>query len=446
MTRNLTIVVIAACLLTACESNEASTNDKATDDTQATVNSKANETTPATAPEDVESDAQKLDASLASKIEFHTGRAEKGSWLDWNKVARFELERARILGVGDHNERAGAALEKAFALVNTPPIDILVTRARLAQTEHRFADARADLEATISQVNGAVGPYQQSLILRGVVAYQAGEFEQAEALWTQAQEISESASIHLLFSDLFAHTGKSELAEKHLKEALDQGRKGEDFGAAWILVQRGLYDLDRGRPAEAKVFYEEANERFSGWYLVEEHLAETQALTGELDKAAALYKSVVDRVPDPELMAAYAGVLREQGKTAEADAMLEKARTALFAAAEEDPAGTSGHGIDLMIEFDPAKAVELAKLDHEARPGPSSAEQYAAALVAAESFDTAWSVLEPWLETAYTSGRYHALVHRIAKERGDAELAEKHGALATAWNPKILEEMFGEEG
>ena len=63
-------------------------------------------------------------------------------------------------------------------------------------------------------------------------------------------------------------------ARKLLDKAVEGTRKGDKFLHAWTLLHRGILELDTGHHQDAKTYFERANQTFSGWSLIEEHLAE----------------------------------------------------------------------------------------------------------------------------------------------------------------------------
>ena len=108
---------------------------------------------------------------------------------------------------------------------------------------------------------------------------------------------------------LAAKTGDAAGAERLYAEAQEQLTAKEMRPYAWLELQRGVLDLERGDAAAALGRFERADRAYSGYWLIEEHLAEALHLLGRTDEAVARYRRVVARAPRPELLSALAGVL-----------------------------------------------------------------------------------------------------------------------------------------
>src|SRR5688500_11129003 len=122
--------------------------------------------------------------------------------------------------------------------------------------------------------------------------------------------------------------GEPRRAEAVLNEA--QRRAAFDPEAvAWLLLQRGRMDLERAQPDLALQRFRDADRLVSGWYLIEQHLAEALAVLGRTDEAEAQYRATLARRPEvdlPEVRDALATVLRAKGDTAGAAEMAATAR------------------------------------------------------------------------------------------------------------------------
>ena len=73
---------------------------------------------------------------------------------------------------------------------------------------------------------------------------------------------------------------------------------------AWVELQRGLLDFDRRRDHEALAHYRVAERAYSGYWLIEEHIAEALDRLGRTAQAVEMYQRVIERTRNPEFVSA----------------------------------------------------------------------------------------------------------------------------------------------
>src|SRR5262249_61925086 len=98
-----------------------------------------------------------------------------------------------------------------------------------------------------------------------------------------------------------AKFGDADLADGLDGQAQNEISVKEMRSFAWVELQRGLLDLNRGRYDGAMAHYQKAEKAYSGYWLVDEHMAELLGATRRFEAAASLYESVGARAPLPEL-------------------------------------------------------------------------------------------------------------------------------------------------
>lgn len=101
-------------------------------------------------------------------------------------------------------------------------------------------------------------------------------------------------------------------------------------------LQRGIVALEQRDLETARIFFEQSLERLPGWWLAQEHLAETLALQGDRAAAAKLYDEVIASTGAGEFLAARAEIAVAEGDEALADELIERARTT-----KRDPSATA---------------------------------------------------------------------------------------------------------
>jgi tetratricopeptide (TPR) repeat protein len=111
-------------------------------------------------------------------------------------------------------------------------------------------------------------------------------------------------------------------------------------------LQRGLLDLSRNQAEEALAHYRDAERELSGWWLIDEHIAEALALLGRTNEAITLYESVVERNARPEFLAALAKLYAQRGEADRARACRQRARIVWQPWRERFPEVVQGHSHD----------------------------------------------------------------------------------------------------
>ena len=153
-------------------------------------------------------------------------------------------------------------------------------------------------------------------------------------------------------------------------EAADEITAKELRQYAWVEVQRGLLHLRHGRLAEAERHYERAEAAYSGYWVVEEHIAELRAAQGRIDEAIALYEGAALRAGRPELAQALGDLHRHAGDPDRARAWHDRALAGYLDSAGRGEVQYHHHLAEYYadVEHDGAAAVDWAERDHALRP------------------------------------------------------------------------------
>jgi len=333
------------------------------------------------------------------------------------------------LSAFDDADRLLAAAEAA-AKGNAGPV---MVRVAYLMAIHQFEAAHALLDP---QGGSAAGkPKKSGAVLGylGDVAFQRGQYAEALAHWTQASELGRSPGTLSRLAEYHHQTGRSDEAKRLLAEADERAIKAQPMIRAMIRVRQGLIALDQGKPAEALAHYRRAADIFSGWFLIREHIAEALAELGETKEALAIYRAVLKENPDPAFMSAVADLHAAQGAEAEARAWRTKTAQAYDARMKRYPHAMTGHALDYYLEKgDAAKALELARKNHQARPGGEAKVKLAGALVLNAEIAEARSVIEAALASPFDTAPLHATASVIYGKSGDATKAKKHAVRANA--------------
>lgn len=380
---------------------------------------------------------EKIDASIA----FHQKRAaaDESSWLDLEKVASGHMSRARLTGSYDEYAEAEKALEKARERSGekTGPN---MTEASFNFAVHRFDKVEPLLKRVEKKIVVRSGEKAEISATRGDLEVSAGDFQRAEEFYQKALELDEKSAQMVRMAHLERYRGNLEEATKWIEKAIEASKSDSKFEQAWTRLQAGILELEKGAYDSAMKHYQAANELFSGWYLILEHIAEIHAIKGENDKAEAMYREILEHVPNPEFMDALADVLEAKGQNDEASTWRKRATAEYREQLELFPRAAYGHAVGHFIGRENEFAVELAKKNLEVRPGPQAALTVAEAQMAAGNMEGAVSSLDKVEQSPYRAPDFHAMAYWI-KTRAKADGAAKHKDLATEMNPDIVEEF-----
>jgi tetratricopeptide (TPR) repeat protein len=174
--------------------------------------------------------------------------------------------------------------------------------------------------------------------------------------------------------------------------------------------------MDRGAYLQALQRLEQADAELSGWWLVQEHIAEAYERLGRHGRAIAIYEELVRTHGMAQHMDALASARRHVGHDA-AEA-IEHASASWAELLTRLPEAATGHALEHELQFGvPARAVELAEANHAARPGGEAEVALARAYLAAGRARDALTVVQGALSTPYRT----AALHRVA--------ADTHAAL-----------------
>lgn len=267
------------------------------------------------------------------------------AYLPLESAAAVRLERARL--TGDWNDYAAAESLLAVAFERAPEgAGPFTFRAQLDLALHRVDRVEADL-ARAERAVLLDDPARAAIEgLRGDLALQRGRRGEAARRYGAALALHPTPQGHSRLALLHAARGETDAAFREFAEAERRDHSGNPVTAAWYCLQRGLLELDRGAPDAALVHYRAAEERLSGWWLVEEHIAEALALTGRAAEAEARYRELVPATGEPALMEALARLLEARGETAEARELAARAGALWEARARRFPEAARGHAHD----------------------------------------------------------------------------------------------------
>jgi tetratricopeptide (TPR) repeat protein len=379
-----------------------------------------------------------LDTRIASATQI--AEKNKSSFLALDRVAGMVLERARLTGDYDDYAKAEALLTKAFQ-VNESGFGPFMSRARLNYTLHRMDRVDADFEKARKSIVQDDQKRVGILLFEGNIALQRGRYAEALAAYEESVELERNAANLPALAFYRWGTADFEVADALYVEAIEKYHGKTVEPIAWMHLQRGLMDLSRGRYDDALVHYREAETWLNGYWLIDEHIAEILTLTGKTQEATALYLEIIERTNNPEFMDAMAGILLEQGKSAEAQQYVARARKRYEELMSKYPEAAYGHALGHYLEFgdDAAFVVDLAEKNHALRPNVDAKVLLAQAYLKGERTADAKRVIDEALATVWTTADLHATAAKVYRIAGDAAKADEELAKAKAIDPHAEE-------
>lgn len=373
-----------------------------------------------------------IDARIASLQTRADDRP--GDWLVRMHLGTALLDRAGLTHDVDDYDRLQRVLDEAFGIAPEGSGPLLLA-ARFEVSIHRLEVAEALLDRMDRRALKKRDELWVARSLRAQIAVQRGEIEQAIA------ELREVATVMPAAADaelalVLAKTGAPDEADALLLAALASASPDDARRRAWTTLQRGLLALDRGAHLQALELLQAADAELSGWWLVQEHLAEVHHRLGQHGRAIAILEALVREHGMAQHMDALATAYRHAGRETEAAQMVQRAAAGWAELRARYPEAAMGHGLAHELQHgDPQTAVELAEANVAARPGGDAQVALATAYLAAGRPTDALAVVRRTLATPYRTARLHRVAAQAFAGLGDPAAAMRHRALCIAINP-----------
>lgn len=361
-------------------------------------------------------------------------------WLRAARVSSAYAQRARLTNSWDDWDKALEWNKKAFeaAPEGSGP---LWERASLNYSLHNFSEVPPDLDAYAKRILLKDSEKAMLAQMRGDLAFHSGKLEEALKHYEEAQQHQDSPSIRVALAHYHFKTGDLEKAREHFDKAIDLVPKHDKLTRAWALLQRGIIELDTGNWRDAKRYFEEANTTYGGWFLIEEHLAEVTGLLGDNERAKEMYEGIVARVPAGEFMEALADTYEALGDEDKAREWKKRAGEAYARDMKRYPQAVYGHGMDYFLTGeDTDKALEIAKKNHETRPGFEAKTKLAQAHIRAGELEAAEELIKASLEAGWDTADLHATAARLYTLQNKEEEAKKQEARAKELHPEAMQD------
>lgn len=235
-----------------------------------------------------------------------------GDYVSWATLSLAYVQYARVIVDPSYYPKAEQAIEQSFEINNDENFLAFAGGAALAAGRHDFVLAKQ-----LATEGLAVNPY--SALLHGLLSdaqiqlgeYQAG-FESVQRmldLSPDTSSLSRASYVRELRGDLVQ-------ANELMQRALADAPTAED--RTFALHHLGQLALHSGDPATAREYQLAALEESPEDAVSQFGLALAEAALGDTNSALARLAELVERVPDPGYLIAYARLLESVGRTQDA--------------------------------------------------------------------------------------------------------------------------------
>lgn len=355
-----------------------------------------------------------------------------------------EKERARRLAHGRYQRAAltgdlrelseveyviGCAIERIG-----PSPELSLLRANLALKLHRVSAVRRDLSSARDLMD-----FPEARALQADLDLQEGRYKEARRAYEALIGNHRSWDVLARLAHLETQMGTVERAERLYLEAEDEITAKEMRSYAWLEVQRGLLDVCRGRYEEAEAHYRRANRAYSGYWQVEERIAEILGVQGKTNDAIALYRALIARHARPEHQQALGRLLTQSGRRDEAERLHERALTTYLESAQRGEVHYLHHLAEFYADVRPdgAEAVRWARKDYELRPNVSTQAALAWALYRDGRLDAALGLVQQSLASGARDAGLFYRAGTILEAAGRVDEGHRYLHAAAEINPRL---------
>jgi len=381
-------------------------------------------------PTDFEIELGRIEKDI-SELERVALADGSGDAVNATRLAYRLYQHATLTGSLHELGRAEASIDRGIGQVRQPS-DLYFLKASLAFTLHRLADVRRSLETCATLRDST-----QGRALQADLDCQEGRYDLAREGYERLIDDDPTWDNLSRLAQLKAHMGDIAGADLLYARAQDQLTAKEMRHYAWVELHRGRLDLSRGRFEDAQAHYERSGRAYSGYWLVDERVAELLRVRGDIEQAIALCERVVARAPRPEVQQMLGELCQRINRPAEAESWFEKACSTYLESAARGEVHYYHHLADFYadVRLDGAEAVKWALKDVELRDNFATRAALAWAFYRASRFAQARDQIDRALASGAIDARlfYRAgMIYRATASHGQGE---RYLQMAAEWNP-----------
>ena len=312
--------------------------------------------------------------------------------------------------------------------------DLCLLKANLYFKFHRLPDVKLALHQAPALLRRPEGK-----VLQADIDFQEGRYQEARAAYEQAIDEDRTWDNLARLAHFQFKMGQVAEADDLYVQAEDELTAKEMRSYAWVELQRGLLQLSRGRYEDALAHYRRAESGYSGYWLIDEHVAELLGAQGKYAEAAALYEHVVARVPKPELQQALGELYQLMEEPDKADKWHSQALETYLRSVDEGGVHYWHHLVDFFADVreDGAAAVAWARKDLTLRDNFATQAALAWALWRHDQFTEAAAFMDRSLASGVVDARLFQSAGTIYLSAGQVDKGERLLRQAREINPHL---------
>ena len=348
------------------------------------------------------------------------------------RLAYRMFHRASLTGRMADLERGEAEILEAIDRFG-PKEDLCLLKANLDFRLHRLAEVRRDLEMAPL----LPGRFDARVLLADL-AFQEGRYDSSRREFEELIGENPTWDVIARLAHWKGRFGEIEEADRLYEQAEDDLTAKQMLSYAWLELQRGMLDFNRGRYEEAWGHYRRAEASYPGHWHTAEHYAELFAAEGDFAQAEALLKQIIERTSKPEMQQALGELYLFTDRPEAAQPWLDRALPAYM-----DSVGRGGvHYLHHLADFfsdareDPAEALRWAKQDERMRPNFLTQSALAWALYRNGRIQEALIYFDRVLDSGIRDAVLYSSAAEVFEAAGDAAASSRLADLALQINPK----------
>jgi len=328
-------------------------------------------------------------------------------------------------------EAAEAAIDDGIRQFG-PKEDLCLLKATLDFRFHRLALVKRDLDM-VPALRGR--PEGRSMLAD--LDFQEGRYEQARTAYEDLIRENRTWDNLARLAYYKFKMGDAEDADRLYVEAEDELTAKEMRSYAWVELQRGVLRLTRGCYEDAMAHYRRADVAYTGHWHTDEHIAEALAAQGRFDEAIALYESVIDRAPRPEVRQTLGELYVFIGRPDHAQPWFDQALAGYLESAGRGDVHYYHHLTDFYADVreDGAEALKWARMDLELRDNFATQAALAWALYRDGQLDAARDAMDQALSSGVCDAELFSQAAAIERAAGRASESARHLQKAEEINP-----------
>ncbi|MFO0588020.1 MAG: tetratricopeptide repeat protein [Polyangiaceae bacterium] len=249
-----------------------------------------------------------------------------------------------------------------------PEASSYLTRAGARASLHRFDAASADLD----EAERLGAPKARVRASRVSILEARGQLEEALSLQREATSTRRDIGPAIVLGSLLGEVGRRDEALAAFRKALTEYGDTSPFPVAWLFFQQGTLWEREGRRDLAIAYYRAALERVPTYAHAAAHLARLVPA----EQAPSILEPLLATSDDPEILGVLADRLRERGEKEKAETYVTRAAARYDELMTRQPFAFADHAAQFWLDTggDPKKALDLAKINLQARKTPKAYE------------------------------------------------------------------------